>query len=86
MQFARRCGAKTRTGMRCGSPAMSGKARCRMHGGKGSGAPKGNHNALRQGLYTKEVLARQAKLREYRKRLTATIAVIEGELKGRTRR
>jgi hypothetical protein len=57
-----------------------------MHGGKGSGAPKGNRNALRQGLYTKEVLARQAKLRDYRKRLTATIAVIEGELKGTTRR
>ena len=86
MQSARRCGAKTREGMRCRSPAVSGNARCRMHGGKGSGAPKGNHNALRQGLYTKQVLAREAKLRDYRKRLTATIAVIEGELKGTTRR
>jgi uncharacterized protein YjcR len=25
-----------------------------MHGGKGSGAPKGNQNALQQGHYTSE--------------------------------
>lgn len=78
MQSARRCGAKTRKRTACGSPAVSGKMRCRMHGGKGSGAPKGNHNALRQGLYTKEVLAHEAKLRDIRKRLTAIIAIIEG--------
>jgi hypothetical protein len=52
-----------------------------MHGGKGSGAPKGNHNALRQGLYTKEVLALEAKLRDIRNRLTAIIGTIEGEYK-----
>jgi hypothetical protein len=57
-----------------------------MHGGKGSGAPKGNHNALRQGLYTKEVLALEAKLRDVRKRLTAAIATVEGEQKGPPRR
>lgn len=48
-----------------------------MHGGKGSGAPKANRNALRHGLYTKEVLGREAKLRDIRKRLATTIAVIE---------
>ena len=38
--------------------------RCRMHGGaKGSGAPKGNHNALKHGTYTKEALQRRAALR-----------------------
>ena len=32
-----------------------GKKRCRMHGGAaGSGAPKGNKNALKHGLYTAE--------------------------------
>jgi hypothetical protein len=85
MQSARRCGAKTRKGMRCGSPAISGKVRCRMHGGKGSGAPKGNRNALRQGLYTKEVLLREAKLRDIRRRLAETVATIEGT-KSRSRR
>ncbi|MFM7377901.1 MAG: hypothetical protein ACKO1O_07200 [Erythrobacter sp.] len=28
---------------------MKGKARCRMHGGKGSGAPRGNRNAYKHG-------------------------------------
>lgn len=78
MQAAPRCGAKARSGAPCGSPAISGKARCRMHGGKGSGAPKGNCNALRKGLYTKEVLAWEEKLRSVRRRLTATISTIEG--------
>jgi len=55
--FARRCGAKTRNGKPCRSPAVQGKTRCRMHGGKGSGAPVGNNNALRTGLYTQQMLA-----------------------------
>ena len=55
MQSSLRCGAKTRSGTPCKSPAVSGKKRCRMHGGaKGSGAPLGNQNALKHGLYTKE--------------------------------
>ena len=82
MQTAPRCGAKARSGAPCGSPAIAGKARCRMHGGKGSGAPKGNRNALRKGLYTKEVLAREEKLRSLRRRLTATISTIEAKPKG----
>jgi hypothetical protein len=37
-----RCGAKTRSGQPCMSPAVNGKIRCRMHGGAvGSGAPRG---------------------------------------------
>lgn len=58
-----RCGAKTRRGASCRSPAVSGKARCRMHGGaKGSGAPKGNQNALKHGTYTKEARQQRAAL------------------------
>jgi len=35
-----------------------------MHGGAhGSGAPKGNQNALKHGAYTKEALQRRAVLR-----------------------
>ena len=45
-----RCGARTRSGSPCRSPAVNGKKRCRMHGGaKGSGAPRGNKNALSTG-------------------------------------
>ena len=52
-----RCGAKTRTGKPCRSPAVAGKLRCRMHGGSdGVGAPAGNSNALKSGDYTREVL------------------------------
>ena len=48
-----RCGAKTRAGGLCRSPAVAGKKRCRMHGGApGSGAPKRNQNALKHGLFT----------------------------------
>lgn len=50
-----RCGAKTRRGTPCQSPAVNNKKRCRMHGGaKGSGAPIGSQNALKHGLSTKE--------------------------------
>ena len=40
MLESRECGAKTRKGARCRSPAMP-NGRCRMHGGKSTGAPKG---------------------------------------------
>ena len=51
LQEARRCGAKTRKGTPCQSPAVNGNRRCRMHGGaKGLGAPLGNQNAFKHGL------------------------------------
>ncbi|MAS03690.1 MAG: hypothetical protein CL534_03205 [Ahrensia sp.] len=64
MRLSPRCGAKTRSGGACQSPAVAGKSRCRMHGGaKGSGAPKGNKNALKHGLYTRENLQFQKHIR-----------------------
>jgi hypothetical protein len=47
---APRCGARTRSGLSCRSPAVNGSRRCRMHGGKGSGAPCGNRNAWKHGM------------------------------------
>lgn len=62
MHRSPRCGARTRNGNPCRSPAVGGRARCRMHGGAaGSGAPMGNKNAWKHGLYeaeTREVLRR----------------------------
>lgn len=53
-----RCGAKTRSGKLCRSPAVQGNKRCRMHSGAaGSGAPIGNKNAQKSGLYTREAIA-----------------------------
>jgi glucans biosynthesis protein len=58
-----RCGAKTRSGSACRSPAVLGKKRCRMHGGApGSGAPRGNQNALKHGLYTKAAIRERREL------------------------
>jgi len=60
-----RCGAKTRSGQSCRSPAVHGKKRCRMHGGaKGSGAPPGNQNALKHGFYTKQAIEERKTLRQ----------------------
>lgn len=61
-----RCGAKTRSGKPCRAPTVAGKKRCRMHGGaEGSGAPVGNQNALKHGLYTKEAIAERKALRAF---------------------
>jgi hypothetical protein len=58
-----RCGAKTRSGKPCRSPAVQGKKRCRMHGGAaGSGAPRGNRNALKGGLYTKAAMEQRKQI------------------------
>jgi len=59
-----RCGAKTRSGNPCSSPAVHGKKRCRMHGGApGSGAPRGNKNAVKHGLYTKAAIDERRQVR-----------------------
>jgi hypothetical protein len=59
-----RCGAKTRSGGSCRSPAVCGKKRCRMHGGaQGSGAPGANQNARKHGLFTGEAIAERRQIR-----------------------
>ena len=45
LHLAPRCGARTRSGRPCQSPAVTGRRRCRMHGGApGSGGPTGPRN------------------------------------------
>ena len=46
--------------------------RCRMHGGKSSGAPKGNQNALKHGNYT---AAAQAALREKKREIRCILEI-----------
>jgi hypothetical protein len=59
-----RCGAKTRRGGTCRAPAVRGKGRCRMHGGApGSGAPRGNNNARKHGLFTRGAIAERRQVR-----------------------
>ena len=59
-----RCGARTRAGTPCSSPAVRGSRRCRMHGGKGSGAPRGPKNgAWKGGAHTRELAESRRALR-----------------------
>jgi len=62
---APRCGARTRTGSPCRSPAVRGRRRCRMHGGAaGSGGQPGNRNAWRHRARSGEALALRRAVRE----------------------
>ncbi len=54
---APRCGAHTRSGAPCRSPAVGGSERCRMHGGMRSGAPLGNRNRLKHGVRSRKIRA-----------------------------
>ena len=74
---APRCGARTRAGHPCRQAAVTGRARCRMHGGaRGSGGPRGNRNGnFKHGLWTRESVnfrkAMRGKVREIRGLLRA---------------
>jgi hypothetical protein len=78
MLSSQRCGARTRSGKPCRSPAVAGKKRCRMHGGAwGSGAPRGNKNALKHGLYTREAIAQRRHLQELMRQSRKLLLKIE---------
>ena len=59
-----RCGARTRRGTACLKPALKGKTRCQLHGGKATGArtiaglQRLSDAQLRHGKYTKTELAK----------------------------
>ena len=59
-----RCGARTRRGTACLKPALKGKTRCQLHGGKATGArtiagrQRLSDAQLRHGKYTKTELTR----------------------------
>jgi hypothetical protein len=73
-----RCGAKTRTGRPCKSPLVQGKKRCRMHGGAlGSGAPRGNKNALKHGRNTREAMEERAHIRDLVRQARKLVLQIE---------
>src|SRR5450432_4611861 len=61
MRRAKRCGARTRSGKPCQSPAMA-NGRCRMHGGPSPGAPKGNQHAYKHGRYAAGATGNRRKL------------------------
>src|ERR1043165_4204597 len=63
MHQSKRCGARSRrTGKPCRNGAMK-NGRCRMHGGKSTGPPKGNRNAWKHGHYSGREQLRRVALR-----------------------
>ena len=57
LRDARRCAAKTRAGTPCECPAVRGKHRCRLHGGRSPGAPSGAGNGnYRDGYWTADAV------------------------------
>ena len=70
---APRCGATTRQGTPCRQPAIRGKRRCRKHGGRSAGAPRGNQHALKHGRYTAQAIAERREARELWRALRALI-------------
>ena len=75
---ARRCGARTRTGGSCAGPAVRGRARCRLHGGKSTGpkTPDGKMRAShrKHGGYDARMVALFAEARRLRAEAAALVA------------
>ncbi|EAQ05380.1 HGGxSTG domain-containing protein [Yoonia vestfoldensis] len=79
------CGAKTRAGTPCKNPAVTGKARCRMHGGKSTGAktPEGRARLsalhLKHGRSTTEAKAEAKRRAQVGREIRAELRDIERE-------
>lgn len=52
--------------------------RCRMHGGKSPGAPLGNANARKHGLYSAEMIAERRELAGLLRTMRGLVADVDG--------
>ena len=77
MHRSPRCGARTRRGTPCRSPAMA-NGRCRMHGGNSPGAPRGNSNALKHGRYSAAAIAERRELAALIRSMRRLVAEVDG--------
>src|SRR5215204_5373348 len=82
MARAPRCGARTRAGSPCKQAAVTGRRRCRMHGGAhGSGGPLGQRNGnYRHGHFTKRAAETKRWLRAMLEQANATCAKVDEAL------
>ena len=53
--------------------------RCRLHGGKSPGAPKGNRNAFKHGRYTAERTAERSELTALLREMIGLVEQVDGE-------
>lgn len=77
MHLSPRCGARTRSGTPCRSPAMA-NGRCRMHGGKSPGAPIGNDHACKHGYYTADAIEERRELATLIRSMRGLIEEVDG--------
>jgi exodeoxyribonuclease III len=64
LRRAPRCGARTRVGAPCQCPTITGRKRCRLHGGLSAGAPRGQKNGnFRNGDWTADAIEERRWLR-----------------------
>lgn len=64
LRAAARCDAKTRAGGACQCPAIRGRNRCRLHGGRSTGAPKAQDNGnYKTGEFTADAIQERQWLR-----------------------
>jgi len=69
-----KCFAITRRGTLCQTPRITGKKRCRMHGGTSDGAPKGNKNSFKHGRYSKVIIENRKRTMQLRREFRALLA------------
>lgn len=76
MHLSPRCHARTRARTPCQSPAMA-NGRCRMHGGKSPGAPKGNSHAFKHGRFTAEHIAERRRFAGLLREMSGSIDFVD---------
>ena len=85
---APRCGAKTRRGMPCKSPAMK-NGRCRMHGGKSTGprTPEGLERSrkanFKHGFYSAEMIAQRKYIRQLLRKSREMLGEVDEDVDSR---
>ncbi len=73
-----KCKAKTRAGTLCNAYVVRNKKRCRLHGGApGSGAPLGNNNALKHGMYSRRSYEQFAEFKQLISESNKTIKTLK---------
>ena len=55
--------------------------RCRMHGGKSPGAPTGNSNALRHGLYSAKAISERRELAALMRSMRGLVKEVVGPVR-----
>ena len=82
-----RCGAKTRRGTPCQRPARKVNGRCRLHGGRSTGAKTQEGRAkiaaanMTNGQHTKAMIAKRKEDAEIAKELRDRLRVVEQNLR-----